>query len=470
MTGAAAALPLPDIATSAAVLGAAGADADLAFARHLQGLSLGLHIIIVCFGVAFPMLVLAMEGMWLRTGDPVYRAIAKRWSKAMVVLFAVGVVSGTIISFELGILWPEFMARFGEVFGLGFALEGFSFFVEAIFIAVYAYGWDRLPRRWHFASGVPIVIAGITGSLFVISVNAWMNNPVGFRLVDGRVTDVDPWAALFNPSLPHEMLHMYLAAYMVAGFGVAGVYAWGWMRGRRERQHRIALVVPLVVAALVAPVQVLVGDLAARRIAQEQPLKLAAIEGLGRTQAHAPLHLGGWYRDGEVVGGIRVPSGLSLLAEHDPAAAVSGLDAAPPADRPPVNVVRASFQTMVAIGTGLAALSAVVLVTWWRRRRLPRFRGFLTLVVAAGPLAALAMEAGWVTTEVGRQPWIVYGVMRTEDAVTAAEGLPAAYGVVALVYVALAAGAIYALRRLARRPWDLKEAAAGTNEPIGSLP
>ena len=277
----------------------------------MQALSLGWHIMIVCFGVAFPAIVLFAEGLYLRTGDPIYKTLAKRWSKAMLVLFAVGVVSGTILSFEFGILWPEFMATFGDVFGLAFALEGFSFFVEAIFIAIYVYGWDRLPRRAHFLAGLPMVAAGLTGSLFVLSVNGWMNQPTGFDLVNGKVTDVRPWAALFNDNLWHEVVHMTLGAYMVAGFSVAGVYAWGWLRGRRDRYHRIGLVIPFTIAALAAPAQVVVGDWAARTVAEAQPTKLAALEGLGTTTEGAPIHLLGWYRDGEVVGGIEIPRLLS---------------------------------------------------------------------------------------------------------------------------------------------------------------
>jgi cytochrome d ubiquinol oxidase subunit I len=223
-------------------------------ARQMQALSFAVHIPLVCFGIAFPAFVLMLEGLWLRTGDPVYRTIAKRWSKVMLALFAVGVVTGTILSFELGLLWPNFMATFGEVFGLGFTLEAFSFFVEAIFIAVYVYGWGRLSPRAHFLSGIPVVIAGFTGSLMVITVNAWMNSPSGFTLEGGEVSDVRPLAALFgNDYLWHEVIHMYLAGYMVAGFLTASVYAWGWLRGRRGRYERVALVVPLTVAALAFP-------------------------------------------------------------------------------------------------------------------------------------------------------------------------------------------------------------------------
>src|SRR5262245_57317591 len=297
----------------------------------MQALSLAVHIPLVCFGMAFPALVLFAEWRFLRTGDPLLRTLAKRWSKVMLALFAVGVVTGTILSFELGLLWPGFMAAFGNVFGLGFALEGFSFFVEAIFIAIYDYGWDRLPPRAHFFAGIPVAIAGITGSFFVIATNAWMHHPTGFALHEGRAVDAQPWSALFgNPYLWHLWVHMYFAAYVVAGFAVAAVYAVDVLRGRAGPYERTALAIALTAASLAAPLQILVGDWSARVVARAQPVKLAAMEGLATTTRGAPIHLLGWYDGQEVVHGIRIPRLLSLLAFRDPDASVQGLDAVPP--------------------------------------------------------------------------------------------------------------------------------------------
>jgi cytochrome bd ubiquinol oxidase subunit I len=428
------------------------AQKDLLAARQMQAMSFIVHIPLVCFGIAFPAMVLFAEGLWLRTGNAAYKALAKRWSKVMLILFAVGVVTGTILSFEFGLLWPNLTATFGDVFGLGFALEGFSFFIEAIFIAIYVYGWDRIPPRSHFLLGVPIVITGVAGSLTVISVNGWMNHPSGFDVVGGQVTHADPWAALFNDHLWYEFTHMYLAGYMVAGFLVAGVYAAAWLKGRRDRYHRAGLIIALTFASLAAPVQIVVGDWAGRQVAEDQPTKLAAFEGLGQTTKGAPLHLGGIYQDGEVKYGFKIPKLLSLLAFHDPGAQVQGLDAVPPRDRPPVNVVRMSFQAMVGIGTALALLAVFYIGVWWRRRSLPRSRWFYRAVIAAGPLALVALITGWITTEVGRQPWVVYEVMRTNQAVTDAGGLPIAYAALAAVYVFLLAAVIWLLRRLAGRP------------------
>jgi cytochrome d ubiquinol oxidase subunit I len=416
---------------------------DTVLARQMQALSLAVHIPIVCFGIAFPAMILFVEGLYLRTGEKTYKALAKRWSKVALILFAVGVVTGTILSFEFGLLWPNFMATFGEVFGIAFGLEGISFFVEAIFIAIYVYGWDRLSDRGHFLTGIPIVVSGFAGSFNVIAVNGWMNDPTGFNVVGGKVVDPRPWAALLNDNMWHELIHMYLAGYLVAGFIVAGVYAYAWLHGRRDRYHRTGLVVALSFAALAAPVQIIAGDWAGRTVAERQPVKLAAFEGLEQTTKGAPFSVGGL---------VEVPYMLSILAFHDPNATVQGLEIVPPRDRPPVTIVRVAFQTMIAIGTGLAALGAWFFVIWLRLHRLPRSTWFYRAVMAAGPLAFVALIAGWVTTEVGRQPWIVYKVMRTEQAVTSSSGLAVGYVVLLLVYAGLGTAVYWLLRRLTRRP------------------
>src|SRR3954447_8100067 len=381
-------------------------------ARQMQALSFVVHIPIVCFAIAFPIMVVFVEWLYLRTGDELYRTLARRWTKVMAALFAIGVITGTILSFEMGLLWPAFTGTFGSVFGLGFSIEGFSFFLEAIFIGIYIYGWDRLSPRRHILCGIPVIVAGFTGSLNVIAVNAWMNHPTGFTLANGKVTEVHPWRALFgNSYLWHELVHMYLAGYMVCGFLVAGAYAFGRLRGRWGRYERTALAIPLTIAALASPAQVLVGDWAAREVAVAQPTKLAAFEGLATTTRGAPVHLLGWYTDGRVKYGLRIPKLLSFLAYHDPNARAQGLDAVPPDRRPPVNVVRVAFQLMVGIGTLLALLGVVFLAVRVRRRRLPESRWFYRALTLAGPLSVVALIAGWVTTEVGRQPWVVYDVM-----------------------------------------------------------
>lgn len=427
---------------------------DLFAARQQMALSLGWHIVVASLGVGFPVVILTAEWLGWRRGDRDAARLARRWSKAFAVLFAVGAVSGTILSFELGILWPGLMGTFGDVWGLPFAIEGIAFFLEAIFLGVYLYGWDRLPPRVHFLAGVPIPIAGVASAWFVVTANAWMNQPRGFDvdhyLVTGEVSDVDPWAAMFNPATPPQTTHMVLAALMVSGFVVASVYAWALLRGRRDRYHRLGFAVPFALAALLAPVQIGVGDWAARFLADNQPVKFAALEGVAETRPGAPLTIGGIYRDGEVRYGLEIPRALSLLAERDPDAVIAGLDAVPPDERPPVGIVRTAFQLMVVVGFFLLAVGAWFGVAWWRRRGLPRSRRFLWAALAAGPLAVVALEAGWVATEVGRQPWIVYEVMRVDEAVTSASGIRFGYYAVIVVYAVLTVTAVWVLRRVAR--------------------
>ena len=406
-------------------------------ARQMQALSLAVHIPLVCFGIAFPALVLYVESLYLRTGDPLYRTLAMRWSRIMITLFAVGVVTGTILSFEFGLLWPGFMSAFGNVFGLGFAFEGFSFFLEAIFIAIYVYGWDRISSRLHVLCGVVVVITGITGSLTVIAVNGWMNHPTGFDLVDGRAVNVEPWSALFgNSYFWHELVHMYLAGYMVTGFVLASVYAWGMLRGRWDRYQRTALAIPLAVAAVAAPVQVIVGDWVARDVGKQQPAKLAAVEGLAETTEGAPIHLLGWF-DGERCGTAsrsRVCSRCSPNTIRTRRSRGSTLCRRGQAAVRAINVTRFAFQTMVGIGTALMMLGLVFAYVRIRKKRLPESRWFYRAVVVAGPASLVALVAGWVVTEVGRQPWVVYEVMRTSEAVTAGGGVRIAFATLIVVY------------------------------------
>lgn len=438
-------------------------------ARQMQAMSFVMHVPLVCFGIAFPSLVIFMEWLGLKTGKAHFSAIARRWSKVMITLFAAGVVTGTLLSFELGILWPGFMSAFGDVFGLAFGLEGFSFFIEAIFISIYVYSWDRISPEKHILTGIPVIVTGITGSMMVIAVNAWMNNPSGFSIDKaGEVVDVKPFEALFaNGHLWPQLTHMYLAAYIVVGFLIAGIYAFAWLKGRRGAYFRTAMVVPLAVACLAAPAQLLIGDWAARTVANDQPIKLASFEGLAKTTKGAPETILGWYEpDGTIKYGIEIPKLLSLLAYHDPNATVQGLDTVPVDDQPPINVVRIAFQTMVGIGTGLAALAAWFLFIWFRRRRLPQTKWFYRAVVLAGPGAVIALIAGWVTTEVGRQPWVVYGVMRTEQAVTGADGFVFGFAALLAVYAVLVVTVFWALRRIARQPLPPEIAALEKREEV----
>jgi cytochrome bd ubiquinol oxidase subunit I len=427
-------------------------------ARQMMAFTLGFHIILVPFGVAFTAMMLIANWRGLRRGDEQALVLARRWSQVAGVLFAVGAVSGTVLSFELGLLWPGLMGRFGAAFGIPFAIEGLFFFLEAIFVAIYIYGWNRM-RPWpHFWTGVPVPLAGVGGTLSVVAANGWMNRPSGFRLEDGQVVDVRPLDVIFNQAFWYEAVHMFLAAYMVAGFTIAGVYAVGLLRGRRDELHRLGLVIPLTVAAIATPLQVFVGDIAAREVFENEPAKFAAIEALPKTGARVPEVLGGVLVDGEMRYGIEIPLGASLLAGLDPDTEIRGLDAIPTefrqADRL-VNIVHLAFQVMVGIGSALLALSAWFAWLCWRRRRQPHAvpdnRWFLRCVAVSGVLAIIALEAGWVVTEVGRQPWTVVGHLLTRDAVTTAGNIWPFFAATIALYAALAIGTFFVLRLLRHR-------------------
>lgn len=430
---------------------------SLQAARMQMAVSLGFHIVFAALGVGLPLMLLITELLAIRRGDQVWMALTRRWAKALGILVAVGAVSGTVLSFALGLFWPGLMGRWGSVIGLPFALEAFAFFIEAIFIGIYLYGWDRLSPWAHWLSGVPVVLGGGASAWFVVTANSWMQSPVGFELsAGGKVIDVQPIAAMLNPSTPVMTTHMLLAAYMATGLTVASVYAVGMLKGRRDAYHRRGLALGLVLGLALAPVQVFVGDLAARLVAERQPMKLAAMEGLWDTTAHAPLTIGGIPLAGreETVLGIRIPGALSWLAYGDADAVVKGLKAVPPEDRPNTLLVHLAFQAMVGIGFALLGLGVWTLGGWLRRgrRALPDGRWFLRAAAIAGPAAFIALEAGWVVTEVGRQPWIVYGQMRTADAVTTRGGIVWWLAATVGTYLLLGAACSWLLVQLARKP------------------
>ncbi len=432
---------------------------DLSAARAQMGFSLAWHIVVACLGVGLPLLTLAAEWYGIRTGNPAHRLLARHWARGMGVLFAVGAVSGTILSFELGLLWPGLMGRFGQVIGLPFALEGIAFFIEAIFLGIYLYAWDRLPPRRHLLTGVPIVIAGITSAFFVVCANAWMNQPRGFTLrPDGTLARVDPWAAMLNPASGPQSVHMILAALMVASFATASVYAVALLRGRRDTYHRTGFLLPFSLGALVAPFQLVVGDWQARFLATNQPVKLAAIEGVYRTASHVPLTILGASNGHEGLQyGLEIPDGLSLLVGYSPETVVKGLNEVPRDQWPTVTAVHLAFDVMVGIGMLLLTMGALLLLGWWRARRTGRdladlrgVRPFLLVAAVCGPAAVVALECGWSVTELGRQPWIVWGVMRVRDAVNPARGLGIGLWLVLAVYTAMTVATVYVLRRLTR--------------------
>ncbi len=414
---------------------------DVALARLTMGTSLGFHIVFAVLGVGMPLLMAVAEGLALWRKDATWMLLARRWSKAFGILFAVGAVSGTVLSFELGLLWPRFMAFSGAMIGLPFSAEGFAFFLEAIFLGLYLYGWDRLRPVAHWLTALPIAISGAASAVFVVMTNAWMNSPAGFRLgPDGQLASVDPLAAAINPATPTEDPHMLVSAYVVTGFVVAAVYAAGLLRGRDDLAHRRGLAAGMAMGLLALGLAAITGDASARYVYEQQPAKFAAMEGVYRTQRGAPITLGGIPSDSQhrVLYGIELPGLLSWLAAFDVNAEVRGLDSFPPADRPNPVLVHLSFDTMVGLGTLLGLLSLAFWALALARRRVPVHRPLLAGLVVAGPASVVAMEAGWFVTEFGRQPWIVYGILRTSDAVTSAPGLGPTFAAFTVVYAGLA--------------------------------
>jgi len=421
---------------------------DLLAARLGMAMSLAFHILFAAAGITMPLLMVISEGRWLRTRDPVDLELTKRWMKGTAILFAVGAVSGTVLSFELGLLWPRFMRWAGPIIGMPFSLEGFAFFLEAIFLGIYLYGWNRVRPLVHWLSGVVIAVSGCVSGIFVVMANAWMNTPVGFRMVDGRPVEVDPYAAMFNPAAFHQTLHMTIAAYQAIAFVALGIHAFVLLRHPGHAFHRRALTILLPVAAIAAVLQPLSGDVSAKFVARWQPAKLAAMEGHWDTARRVPLLIGGVpdERAETTRWGIGIPGGLSFLAFGDPDAEVKGLKAFPRADRPPVLVTHFAFQLMVGCGVAMLLVALAGLALWAKRRAPPLDRRYLQLLVLASPLGLLALEAGWTVTEVGRQPWVVYGVMRTADAVTPMPHLVVPMITIAAVYLFLGVVVIALLR------------------------
>jgi len=426
---------------------------DLLAARTQMAMSLGFHIVFAEIGIALPLLMVLAEWRWRLTGERAYYDLARRWAKGTAVLFAVGAVSGTVLSFELGLLWPGFMRYAGPLIGMPFSLEGFAFFLEAIFLGIYLYGWERVGPRAHLAAGLIVAASGAASAVFVVLVNAWMNTPVGFTLdAAGAFVNIEPVTAMRSPAAFQQALHMLLASYAATGMAVAGVHAWMLLRGGAPAFHGRALMLALCVGGPAAVVQPLSGDLSARVVARTQPVKLAALEGQWRTERDAPLRIGGWpdASQEETRWALEIPDGLSLLAFHDPHAEVRGLLAVPREDRPPVAVVHVAFQTMVAFGTALALVALCAGLIAWRGRDLSSHRPLLRALVLVAPLGFLATEAGWVVTEVGRQPWVVQGFMRTAHAVTPMPGLVVPMLTFTLLYVGLGAIVVALVASLVR--------------------
>jgi cytochrome d ubiquinol oxidase subunit I len=442
----------------------AASASNLLAAREQMAFTLGFHIVLSCLGVALPATILLANYIGLKRGDSDAIELARRWSKAMAVTFAVGAVTGTVLSFEFGLLWPNFMDRFGAAFGIAFGIEGIFFFLEAIFLAIYIYGWKRLSGWAHFWAGIPMFVTGIGGAFAVVAANSWMNQPQGFTLnAAGKVVDTDPVKVLINPATGYEVPHMILAAYMVTGFLVASIYAVGMLKGRRDRLHRLGLLIPLTIACIVTPIQLFVGDTAARAVADHQPAKFAGMECIQKTGDDQTEYVGGICTESGVKAAIPIPDLDSFLVGFSADTKVTGLNDIPKDERPPANtMLHLAFDAMVGIGTALLVLGLWLLLSWWKKREIPQTPWFLRAVAISGAGAVLALWCGWIVTEVGRQPWIVQGYMRTSEAVTSAKGIWFSFAFVLLLYAAIGTIAIKVLRRMSRR-WR-----EGTADPEGT--
>jgi cytochrome bd ubiquinol oxidase subunit I len=426
---------------------------DLLAARAQMGMSLAFHILFAVAGIAMPLLMVLSEWRWHRNRQEVDLLLAKRWAKGTAVLFAVGAVSGTVLSFELGLLWPKFMGWAGSIIGMPFSLEGFAFFTEAIFLGIYLYGWKRVSPAAHLFAGVMVAVSGAASAVFVVCANAWMNTPTGFRLENGQPVDIDPIAAMLNPSSLPQVVHMLLAAYAATGFMVAGIHAHALLRDNRNLFHRRALELALLVGGLASILQPLSGDLLAKAVARNQPVKFASMEGHFRTESAAPLRIGGIpdEKRRQTPFAIEIPYLLSFLAHADFQATVLGLEEFPEDVWPPVLPVHLSFQIMVGCGVLMVAVSLWSAWLYWKARSLGGSRAFLRVVLFASPLGLVALEAGWFVTELGRQPWVIQGILRTADSVTPMPGLIVPFLTFTLLYLLLAVIVIVLLVRQVRQ-------------------
>lgn len=411
---------------------------NLDYARLQMAFTLGFHIIFACIGMVMPFFMVVAHHKWLKTRNPVYKRLSMAWLKGVAIFFVTGAVSGTALSFELGMLWPEFMKHAGPIIGMPFSLEGAAFFVEAIALGFYLYGWKKLPEKFHWFTGVIIGISGVASGILVVSANGWMNAPSGFDYINGEFTNIDPVAALLNPAWFTQALHMTLAAFVATSFGVAGIHAFQIFRKRNVELHTKAFKIAIIFGAVAAFLQPISGDLSAKDVAERQPVKLAAMEAHYETEKGAPLYIGGIVDEENrtVTNKIEIPKALSFLAFGDFDAEVKGLNDFPDDELPPVAIVHYAFQIMVGIGTLLMFAGLIYFISLKKKKWLNNKYYWLLFIVVA-PLGFVAIEAGWVVTEVGRQPWIIHQIMRTEDAVTPMPGMKYSFFFYLFLYTVL---------------------------------
>lgn len=422
---------------------------DFIAARSQMALSLGFHIIFACIGMVMPFFMAVAHYYWLKTGNVVYKNIAKAWSKGVAIFFATGAVSGTVLSFELGLLWPEFMKHAGPIFGMPFSLEGTAFFIEAIALGFFLYGWDRFNKWFHWFTGIVVGVSGLLSGILVVAANAWMNSPAGFDYVNGQYINIDPIKAMFNDAWFSQALHMCIAAFAATGFAVAGVHALMIVKGKNVIFHSKAFTIAAVFACIAAILQPLSGDHSAKDVAKRQPAKLAAMEAHFHTQKNAPLIIGGVpdEKNKKVNYKLEIPGFLSFMAHGNFDAEVKGLDSIPEENHPPVAITHYAFQIMVGLGMLMMLLAVVYFIALWKKKKWLMSKWLLKLFVVATPMGFIAVEAGWTVTEVGRQPWIIYGIMKTADAVTPMPGIIYSFYLFTAIYISLSVIVIFMLYR-----------------------
>lgn len=413
---------------------------NLIAARSQMALSLGFHIIFSCIGMVMPFFMATSHYLWLRTKKQVYMNVTKAWSKGVAIFFATGAVSGTVLSFELGLLWPKFMEHAGPIFGMPFSLEGTAFFIEAIALGFFLYGWNRFNPWFHWFTGVVVGISGLASGILVVSANGWMNSPSGFDYVNSQYLNIDPIKALFNDAWFSQALHMSIAAFVATGFAVAGIHAFMILKKRNILFHLTAFKIAVLYASIAAVLQPLSGDHSAKDVAKRQPAKLAAMEAHFKTGKRVPLIIGGIpdEQNEKVDYALKIPGGLSFMIKGDWNSEITGLDQIAVNNRPPVLITHIAFQVMVGLGMFMMFLGIFYLIIQWRRKRWIERKWLLRLFVMATPMGFIAVEAGWTVTEVGRQPWIIYGVMRTADAVTPMPGIEYSFYLYTAIYISLA--------------------------------
>ncbi|MBD3749696.1 MAG: cytochrome ubiquinol oxidase subunit I [Sphingobacteriales bacterium] len=422
---------------------------DFIAARSQMGLSLGFHIIFSCIGMVMPFFMAVSHYLYLKTGNEDYKNVTKAWSKGVAIFFATGAVSGTVLSFELGLLWPTFMEHAGPIFGMPFSLEGTAFFIEAIALGFYLYGWDKFNKWFHWFTGIVVGISGLVSGILVVAANAWMNAPAGFDYVNGKYTNIDPIKAMFNEAWFSQALHMSIAAFAATGFAVAGVHAFMILKKKNVEFHTKSFKIAVIFGTIAAVIQPLSGDHSAKFVAKTQPAKLAAMEALFHTEKAAPLVIGGIpdAKNQKVDYALELPGVLSFMAHGDFNAEVTGLDRIPKEDQPPVAITHFAFQIMVGLGTAMMGISFLYFIALWKKKNWLKQNWLLWLFAAATPMGFIAVEAGWVVTEVGRQPWIIKGIMRTADAVTPMPGIQYSFYLFSAVYVSLAVVVTFMLYR-----------------------